>query len=231
MRPYLVPDAHCAQSRQSFYNVNSLYLDNAELALCRGTLDGLRARFKLRIRWYADSPEAPVWFEIKNRVNTCQYKERAVVHRDAVPRLLTGMLPERDDLVNPLDEDQFRSLSRFCELSTEIGAEARVIVSYEREAWISPHDSGARLTLDRRLGCTAYEDELQPLVSSKRPFFPRIHGPILELKFNDAFPPWMIAIVRLFDLQRRSMPKYVTCMEATRSREWRYLHEQRQVAQ
>ena len=41
---------------------------------------------------------------------------------------------------------------------------------------------------------------------------PNVGGVILELKFTDRFPRWMRLMIRTFDLQRRSMAKYVVCV-------------------
>jgi len=36
----------------------------------------------------------------------------------------------------------------------------------------------------------------------------------LELKFTDRFPHWMRDVVHAFNLERRSVPKYVECVAA-----------------
>ena len=43
---------------------------------------------------------------------------------------------------------------------------------------------------------------------------PNFGGVILELKFSDRFPVWMRDLVDVFGLQRRSVPKYVECVNA-----------------
>jgi hypothetical protein len=40
-----------------------------------------------------------------------------------------------------------------------------------------------------------------------------IRGVILELKYIGQFPAWMGRIVQMFDLERRSVPKYVECFD------------------
>ena len=47
------------------YHVHSLYLDSPAYELYHETTEGVKNRFKLRMRFYDDSPEAPVFLEIK----------------------------------------------------------------------------------------------------------------------------------------------------------------------
>jgi len=60
-------------------------LDNPGLSLCHATIDGVKNRFKLRIRFYDHVESNPVFFEIKRRVNDVILKERAAVRRASVP--------------------------------------------------------------------------------------------------------------------------------------------------
>ena len=39
-------------------------------------------------------------------------------------------------------------------------------------------------------------------------------GVVLEVKFTSTFPRWVADLIRRFDLQRRSVPKYVLCLSA-----------------
>ena len=44
--------------------------------MARATLDGHRKRFKLRVRWYDDDPDAPAFCEIKRRTDKVIHKTR-----------------------------------------------------------------------------------------------------------------------------------------------------------
>jgi hypothetical protein len=48
--------------------------------------------------------------------------------------------------------------------------------------------------------------------------YPQIDGTVLELKFTERFPVWMRNMVRVFNLQRGSMPKYVECVTSLGAR-------------
>lgn len=206
---YLEPDEHALNKPNHEYGICSLYLDSPDMALCRATLHGDRNRFKLRIRFYEDRVDAPAYVEIKRRMNNVISKQRAAVRRAAVPRLLGGRLPGPSDLCAAADGN-FGSLERFWGLASTIGAEGRIFVSYMREAYVTRNDNSVRVTFDRRLSAGRYPGELK-LSETADWVRPSVGGVILEIKFTDRFPVWLREMVRVFDLERRSMAKYVVC--------------------
>lgn len=217
-RPYLIPDEHADPNYNNSYAIHSLYLDGPGYPLYFGTVRGIKNRYKLRIRYYDDRPENPVFYEIKRRINDAILKTRAMVKRTAVPRLLQGHWPEPSDLVRPDDQESIYALSRFWDLQSRIHARVRCIVSYIREALVHPENNSVRMTFDRNLVSTPFEGELRvaDFLGGIRPYVP---GVVLELKFTDRFPHWMRDMVQIFGLQRGSMAKYVHCVDALHPKE------------
>ena len=205
---HLEPDEHAPAERNWEYDVHSLYLDSRSLALCKATMQGLKNRFKLRVRFYEHRADSPVFFEIKRRASDVILKQRAKVHREAADRLLRGDCPVRSDLVDG-SEDDFGSLERFCSLRDMIHAEGKAFVSYLREAYVTPNDNSVRMTFDRRIHGTSFGGSIA-MPNDEEPVFPRIEGIVLELKFTNRFPLWMRQMVQMYDLERVSMAKYVT---------------------
>jgi len=206
---FLVPDEHADPERHYMYPVHSLYLDSPAMDLCQATIHGLKNRFKLRIRFYDDLAESPVFFEIKRRVNDAILKERAAVRRRSLPAILMGQWPMPADLVDPSDKS-LGALHRFCGLRSSIQAVPKTFVSYMREAYVSPNSNSVRLTFDRQLMGAPYRNGFQ-VPRAKERCYPKIPGVVLELKFTERFPAWMGEMVRRFNLQRCSMAKYVAC--------------------
>src|SRR5690606_9517902 len=134
------------------YPVHSLYLDSRDLKLYRSTINGDKNRFKLRLRFYENRPDAPVFFEIKRRMNNTISKQRVGVRRDAVDSLLAGHLPSPAHLVSK-EPKQLLALQNFCRLLANLQAEPRAHIAYLREAWISRYDNSVRVTLDRNVRC------------------------------------------------------------------------------
>src|SRR5688572_28657031 len=90
VRSYLELDENGVGKPNYSYPVHSLYLDSDDLRLYWSTINGDKNRYKLRIRFYNNNPETPVFFEIKKRMNNCIMKKRGSVRREAVPLLLAG---------------------------------------------------------------------------------------------------------------------------------------------
>jgi len=208
---YLVPDEHSAGTDVG-YPVWSLYLDTPTLTLYRQTIQGLKNRFKLRIRFYNDDPDGPAFLEIKRRVTDVICKERAGLTRDAVEYLLAGNRPDASMLFKE-SNSAIGALQNFTRLRDITGAVGMTYVSYMREAYVSPNSNSVRVTFDRQLRGNAYKQG-ERLGTQPAGVSPDMGGVILELKFTDRFPAWMHDIARTFNLQRGSAAKYCECVES-----------------
>ena len=231
VKGYLEPDQHARGSSDFSYSVCSLYLDTPTLALFRQTDQGLKNRFKLRMRFYDADPAHPVFLEVKRREADVICKERAAVTREGAKLLLRGKRPGAGHLIREIDDSEGPSaLERFCGLRDEIGARAAVYVGYTREAYVSPKNDRLRITFDRDVRGTAFDrrHQLEPPQQGTRA---NVGGVILEIKFTDCFPGWLLEMVQAFNLQRQSVPKYVLCVRALGLRPSRWLGvEQESVA-
>ena len=211
---HLEADEHARPEEGLSYPVTSLYLDTPALLLYGQTLQGLKNRFKLRIRFYDDDPDHPAFIEIKRRVTDVIAKERAMVTKEGVRRMLNGEGPGWAFLMDDNGDPKAGSaLVNFCNLWDTVGAVACCYVSYTREAYVSPNSNAVRVTFDRQvMGSPLQQGHgLQLPTDGKRP---NLGGVVLELKFTDRFPEWMHDVVQAFDLQRTSVPKYVHCVNS-----------------
>src|SRR5215212_10202095 len=100
VRSYLELDENGVGKPNYSYPVHSLYLDSDDLKLFWSTINGDKNRFKLRLRFYNNNPDTPIFFEIKRRMNNCILKQRGGVRREAVDSLLSGLLPEPAHMVS-----------------------------------------------------------------------------------------------------------------------------------
>lgn len=199
---HMVPDSH-ADRKHHEYRVHSLYLDGPGLDLYRATLEGRKNRYKLRIRFYDEQPESPVMVEVKRRQDQVLIKQRAAVRRSAVPRLLAGHWPVRQDLVAS-DGRGWQALEAFCRLRDGIVARGSAFITYTREAYVMPGNSNVRVTFDRQLAASLFQGRFA--LGGLTPV--RNVGVILELKFDQTFPGWLRHLIQIFDLERTSMCKY-----------------------
>jgi hypothetical protein len=223
VRGYLEPDEHVRDSRTCAYSIYSLYLDTPTLLLYSHSVRGLKNRFKLRIRFYDDVPEHPAFLEIKRRLTDVICKERAAICRAGVQRLLNGRWPAFSDLIQSNgNRNAEGALERFGNLVDELGAQPATYVCYEREAYVSPDSDQLRVTFDRQIRGETFDARIG-LAPPKIAVPAKIRGVVFELKFMDRFPQWMRELAWSFDLQRRSLAKYVHCVDALDIRPGRWL--------
>jgi len=206
---YVPVDRYCKLQRGGEYPIVSLYLDSANLHLCRESLEGRKNRFKLRVRGYTDELEYPVFFEIKRRINTVIIKSRARVMRSDMPRLLAGLpLPPQDYNVD------IEALNQFQFYMKSVQAKPTVLVRYMRQAFEGDSDTRVRVTFDRDL---CHKVTREPVVElggagwQRHPF--TRGGVILEIKFTKKYPIWLSRMVKYFELRSRSISKYATSIK------------------
>jgi hypothetical protein len=214
---YLQPDEYSADRPDGAYEVHSLYLDSEELATYWATVHCEKKRFKLRVRYYDDDPESPLFFEIKRRENECVLKQRGAVHRSAGELLLVGQLPGPEHLITQKPH-HLAALQRFCHLMQRLKAHPVVHVAYWREAWTSSQGNSVRVTIDRQVRGEP-RNEAVFSTQMRKPVYPFGKQHVLELKFTDRFPGWFKDIVQHFDLLQTGAPKY--CGSVTDSGEQR----------
>lgn len=210
---YLALDSYSAAQPDFSYPVHSLYLDSDDFVFYWQTINGNKNRYKLRLRYYDDQPDAPVYFEIKRRINNAILKERGAVKRSAAEALLAGQLPEADQLVSD-EPKQFMALENFCRLMQYYHARPKAHVAYRREAWLNPGDNSARVTLDRRIRF-ALEPAVFLQTKMDRPVPVFSNNVVLELKFTGRFPDWFGELVRCFNLWQCAAAKYVDGITAS----------------
>ena len=206
VQSYLELDEHCVGRPNFSYPVHSLYLDSPDLKLYWDTINGTKNRFKLRIRFYDDDPAAPVFFEVKRRMNNCIMKQRASVPRAAADAILAGQMPAAADLLSKSGKDE-TALLHFIDLMQQIRARPNAHVAYYREAYL-PHDgNSARLTMDRFVRIEpAFIGN--PVTAMDHPTLVWERLVVLELKFTNHFPNWFGELVRHFQLRQSGAAKY-----------------------
>lgn len=211
LAPFVRPDPHAVNRPGYRYPISSLYLDSEDLALYRTTIEGNRARFKLRVRSYSDDDTAPVVLEIKRRSTGIVRKSRCPIPRACLPAVLAG---ETDGLAE-LEPARAAVLREFIALMLAQRAGPRVIVRYDREAYVGRDGGGVRATFDRQLRALP-TGQAAPAPIAAAGFVPvRAGMTLLELKFDDRCPSWMVHLVQRHELQRTSFSKYCHAVRAT----------------
>jgi hypothetical protein len=212
VRSYLDFDEYSVGKADFSYPVHSLYIDSDDLKLYWATINGEKNRFKLRLRYYSTHPDAPVFFEVKRRMNNCIMKQRGGVRQECVPLLLKGHLPQPEHLVSK-NPNGLVALQHFCELSGRLHAKPKVHIFYMREAYVSDDDN-VRVTIDRKVyGDANLGYSIKTEMDPTHRHLSFRNQVILELKFTNRFPEWFRELVRVFGVMQCGAAKYVESVQ------------------
>lgn len=204
---YLELDEFGASLPNYSYPVHSLYLDSPDLRLYQETINGTKNRYKLRLRFYDNRPDSPIYFEIKRRMNNCIMKQRGGVRRAAVDELLAGHIPDAAHLTSK-DTKPLMALQNFCALMHQIRATPKAHIAYFREAWVSHNDNSIRVTLDREVKCEP-EFTTRLCLDLKNPAYTFGRNVVLELKFTNSYPLWFRELIQVCHVMQSGAAKYV----------------------
>ena len=211
VRCYLSVDEFGENRPDHSYPVHSVYLDSDDLKLYWRTINGDKNRFKLRVRFYDDNAEAPVFLEIKRRMNNCILKQRCALRRDSLHWVMRGHLLDPEDLFSRDPKHHF-ALQNFQRLMQDVGARPKAHVAYKREAYVRG-DGEVRLTMDREvLGSPHLDFSISTQMQRPAPSFQGMV--ILELKYTNRFPKWFGELVRNCNVMQCGAAKYVSLIEA-----------------
>ena len=203
------PDPFSARCESLRYPVSTTYLDTASLTCLEGNIQGFKNRFKLRIRTYGGGPEEPAFFEVKKRIGVLVRKSRAAVGASAVEPLLQG----RPDLARSVSGSSIPDFLEFLAISRQAQWRSVVGVHYLREAYVSRAADPVRVNFDSELKYVPTRGLLAPNYdkSSDWSDIP-VSGTVLEIKFTNRCPSWVLDLIRRFQLQQRSVSKFALSM-------------------
>lgn len=202
-------DPHSACPNDHRYRVHSIYLDSPGLRLNHDTVQGVRNRYKLRLRYYEEQGDGPVFFEVKKRADIIVRKNLELVTREQAGEfLLTGRCDRTKDNGDDLNE--------FFDRCRESGARPALRGRYWREAWESRGVDPVRITFDSDVdSCLLSAGGLR----ETRPQWQRtpFNGPqILEIKFTDLRPHWVTQMLRIYQLDKISVAKCANSIDNIR---------------
>ena len=210
LRPFTVMDSFSRRSADRRYPICSLYFDSLDLNLYRQTVDGEKNRFKLRVRSYSDDPAAPVFLEVKRRVNDAILKRRARLPRNTAVAVLNGArLKASENGLSDLQDD----LDFFTGHVSVSAARPFLRIRYMREAYEAIGGDPLRVTLDTDIASLPTSDAIFDLGGEGWIPTP-VPGTVLEIKFTETYPIWVRELIRKFALQRQSVAKYVLSVDS-----------------
>ncbi|MEN8128299.1 MAG: polyphosphate polymerase domain-containing protein [Planctomycetota bacterium] len=207
IQSYISPDQYARKRPGHEYPVSSLYFDSDSLHLCKETLEGRKNRFKLRVRCYDDNPQSVCFFEIKRRINSVIFKNRARIPKVHLLDAIRGNMATAG-----LYKKDRETLDQFSFYLQSLRANPILSVRYIRQAYEGDSSNRVRITFDRELAFKAV-DTPKVSVDGQNWHTVPMDFVILEIKFSDRYPYWLTDMVKIFDLKQTAMSKYVSSVK------------------
>ncbi len=202
--PYVKTDANSEEERG--YPIHSVYWDSDEWTLFWEKIEGLKDRRKLRVRRYAGADYAFV--EIKHRTDRTLQKRRTKLPLDTVLRTFRwadDSLDDSETLADPV-------INEALYLKYTHRLRPRMAISYRRHAYFGRFEPSLRITVDTRVQYHPKETDIAaPFETGSYVLDPRIA--ILEIKFNDRVPDWLVRTVASHGLEMTRMSKFCTAVD------------------
>jgi SPX domain protein involved in polyphosphate accumulation len=208
----VAPDPYGGEG--GIYRVNSLYYDTPSLTAYWEKIDGEKVRQKYRLRYYGERPDAP-FFEIKHRYDRNIRKERVPLKPEkAAGFLVEGRgLQDLGEVVDCREPEDSAITGRLIAAGVCQQVRPVVAITYVRQAWWGRWDPGLRLTFDHH--CQALPPDKLQLAGQDRGWPLTCGYPIvMEIKFNERVPLWMVECVNRVGLTQLRFSKYATGVEA-----------------
>lgn len=204
-------DPYVSTLKNNKYFVRSLYYDNDSYTNYFEKTDGVKSRYKYRIRTYTDdkTEQCSIFLEIKGRYNALVYK-----HRVELPMSVKGEFHKGSPLlVSHLmksigNEEVFR---KFYYDFYRMNLKPVTLIDYYRRPYISKFSPDFRVTFDEALH--SYDtDHLFPRPQDRDRSVMAGYT-IMEIKFGRVIPSWFHRLIQSYELYRLSISKFCHGME------------------
>ena len=213
---HMAMDPFCELCPDHSYLNTSLYFDSPDFLCYRSTAMGQKNRFKMRVRWYDDEEDSPVFLEEKRRTSDAISKLRAKLDRPALHDLIIRQHAD-PGLVLSTSPSAHARARLLIDSMQRLNMKPACHVRYLREAWIGTNQEYLRVTFDHAI---AGHDANGSFARRESENWTSIgeHRPVLEIKFEGTIPNWLLGMIQSFHLVRQSVPKYLLCMDALRGK-------------
>ncbi len=190
LEPYTIKDPHGDQDGR--YTISSLYYDTANDQFHHERMFTQPFRQKLRLRVYNDaSLDSPAFLEIKKKHKRLVNKRRTKMKLRDVYDFIDRQEAIGDDV--PYDVSNVQILREIDFFKNLYPLQARVIVSYERQAFITTRDEGIRITFDNNLRMRRQDLRLEN--GSYGELYFEASFFVLEVKLMGRMPLWLTRIL------------------------------------
>ena len=186
--------------------IRNVYFDTDNYRLVRRSIEKPSYKEKLRIRSYEKvKAQDKIFVELKKKYDDVVYKRReALPYND-----LTTWLEKESEAPFPVDTQIGREIAYFFTYYKTI--EAKVFLSYEREAFYALDGSDFRVTFDENILARQEELSLSAEIWGERLIDQDCV--LMEIKTSGGIPLWMTKVLTQERLYKTSFSKYGTAYE------------------
>ena len=194
-----VMDQRMVPDKYGESTICNLYYDTPDYRLIRRSLERPVYKEKLRLRSYGQiAPGVDVFLEMKKKYKGVVYKRRIRVSEEGAQAFMQRLAPL------PKDNQIAREMVYFRDFYRDL--EPRVYLSYDRQAWFDPVDSGFRMTLDRNIQYRTTDLSLALPAGGKAILPPDMS--LLEVKASGGIPMWLTELLSSRHIHKQSFSKY-----------------------
>ena len=206
IRNFMIYDGYANKELKKNYFVRSLYFENNNYSNFNEKVDGVKLRHKYRIRTYSNKLDknTPIFLELKGRENLRTYKTRFFIEQND----LNLFFEKKNYFKLKKTYSDNNLIEQFIFDCYRKNLSPKILVDYNRTPYINKSGLYFRLTFDNNIvslsNSTLYSTSLN---SGWRECLAGFT--ILEVKFESSVPAWFQRIVQSYQLQIRSISKFV----------------------
>ncbi|WP_197079094.1 polyphosphate polymerase domain-containing protein [Candidatus Syntrophocurvum alkaliphilum] len=197
------------------YRITNLYFETDDNRIYYETVNRDRFRQKLRLRSYGDIElDDEVFFELKQKHRGIVSKRRTRIRLSDFYRLKDNNY-SIDSTYNVSNMQALKEIVYFREF---YNVKPKMVLTYERQAFVGVNDSDLRITFDTNLKCR--EKDLRLESKQKGEYFLDPDKAIMEVKVRNGVPLWLARALSELNCFKQRVSKYRLAFEKP------YLYEQ-----
>ena len=186
------------------HTICNIYFDTADWRLIRASLERPVYKEKLRLRSYGvPGEEDTVFAELKKKFKGVVYKRRSNLTLHEAEDWLYRGVPGVEQDQGMREIDWFRGLYE--------PLQPRVMIAYDRIAFLGAEDDGLRLTFDENIRFRQNRLSLRLGADGER-IIPEDRV-LMEIKVPGAMPLWLCRALSDLDIYPNRFSKYGTCYQ------------------
>lgn len=194
--------------RQENYRITNLYYDSPDMQSYMESTDGDQIKRKIRLRSYSNTD--CVFIELKEKYGQILSKKRFMTSLEKAYQFMNSSDVE-GVFGTRLPENEKSTLREIGYITQRFKMRPKVVVSYIRQPFVSIYDYNTRVTFDYDVRFRDYDLCVEKTGGGKR-LLPSENF-IMEVKYNNSQPRWLIPILNRYNVKLQKMSKYAESID------------------